>query len=457
MNFLKIVYGLLKGIYNNIKVLNVLCAIFYIFLFRSIYENYLVPIMGYMHYEANFTSTKEILLCDLFLIVPILFYKASIKISDFFSIMVYIFMYIPSLISLQYFFGCARYLGFIIAFMIAMIFFFKASNSPISDMTNTKDIGKIDIRYVILFGFFCALTLLVIFRNNLHFVSFSKVYDLREDNTEISKGFALAGYFQMWCQGIFSPLLITIGLYKKNIKLVLLGFFMSLLIYTAMGLKSSIITPFIVIGFYFFMNKFMKDSLKNFFPLFTGLIALIYYSSFFFESPIAQMAYAVIFMRSIGISAQLAPCYITVFDNYPHTYYTHISIIGKIFGGYPFDNPSMGNAVWELYTGEDEMNANANFWLTDGTAAAGVPGVLLISIIFYILLIYLNKLSNAHNQAIVFSMLIPIIMTFTNVSLFTTFLSGGLFLAMIVLKYCSFDVDNSSTPVEKVDELGTTE
>lgn len=431
---------MLKSLYNNTRALNILCAILYTYIYRTIYINYLVPVMGYMGYEANYTSSREVLLCNLMIWIPILFYRAKIRISDFFSIMVFVFMYVPSMISLQYYFGCSRYIGYMLVFMAAMILFFKASDAHISNTKYDKGVGSVKLKYFIVFGFFCALVLLVIFRNNLHLVSFADVYDLREDNTDFAKGFALAGYFQMWCQGIFSPLLISVGLYRKERKLVLLGFLMSLLIYTATGLKSSILNPFIVLIFYFLMKKYMVNSFKLFFPLFTVIIGIIYLSSLFFmDNPVANMGYSVVFMRSIGISAQLAPCYITVFDSHPYTYYSHIGIIRKIFGGYPFSDPSLGNAVWEAYTGDNDMNANANFWLTDGTAAAGIVGVVLISILFYVLLIYLNKLSNAHSQIIVFSMFIPIIIIFTNASLFTTLLSGGLIIAMIMMRYCKLD------------------
>ena len=49
----------------------------------------------------------------------------------------------------------------------------------------------------------------------------------------------------------------------------------------------------------------------------------------------------------------------------------------------------MGKAVWGGYSGEnsdDAMNANANFLATDGVAAMGIWGVLLVSILFYFLL-----------------------------------------------------------------------
>ena len=222
-----------------------------------------------------------------------------------------------------------------------------------------------------------------------------------------------------------------------------MGFMMSLLMYTATGLKSTIINPFVIIGFYYFMKRYMSRTLALFLPFFTILIGVLYLSSQFFKDPAVRMAYSVIFMRSIGIAAQLAPCYITVFDSHSFTYYSHVNIVNKITGIYPFSNPSLGNAVWEEYTGGDENNANANFWLTDGTAAMGVLGVVVIAVFFYYILIYLNKLSNEHDQTTIFSMLIPIIVSLTNASVFTTLLSSGLIMAMIIMRYCKLTLSQN--------------
>ena len=73
--------------------------------------------------------------------------------------------------------------------------------------------------------------------------------------------------------------------------------------------------------------------------------------------------------------------------------YSHIGIVNYITGAYPFGKDALGKAVWSGYKGfsiEESMNANANFLVTDGVAAAGIYGVFIIAIIFYYLLKYLS-------------------------------------------------------------------
>lgn len=427
-----------------ISLVNIAFSILYLFIFRKIYVDYLVVFMGYQGYQANYLTSDDIILCDIITIAPILFYKAKKMLSDFISIMVYIFVYVPAEVSLQYHFGCARMIGYMLAFLFAMILFFSASSNRISKHRYSTKIGVLKIEYVFYFSLLCGLILLFVYRNNLHFVSFADVYDLRIANSQVSSsGGAIAGFSQMWSQYLFAPLLIAVGIYRKDNKVILLGFLLSVLLYMATGLKSAIIIPFVLIAFYWFMNKYMSQDIVLFFPLFTITMGCVYISSLFFEGEIANMAYSIVFMRSIGIGAQLTPAYVSVFSSHPYTYYSHVNIIRIITGYYPFSDPSLGNAVWGEYMDNYDTNANANFLLTDGVAALGPIGVVFIACVFYFLLVILNKLSNNHNQTVLFTALISIIVCLTNTSMFTTLLSGGLFIAMVIMRYSSFEKPNN--------------
>lgn len=271
-------------------------------------------------------------------------------------------------------------------------------------------------------------------------VSFSEVYDLRGEDKPINSAFPLVGYIQMWCTSLFPPLFIAVGLSSKNKIVILLGFLLSLLIYTSTWLKTSIINPFVILFFYWIIKKWMNKSIVLLFPMICVILGVLFFSSTIIKGEIARVSYALIFMRSIGIAAQLTPCYVSVFMSHPFTYYSHVNVINLVTGMYPFDNPSLGNAVWGEFSGNDTNNANANFLLTDGVAAGDIIGVLVITIVFYYVLVYLNKLTNIHDHRVVFPFLIPIIVSLTNASLFTTLLSSGLIFAMIIFRFCKLDI-----------------
>ncbi|MFR9532215.1 MAG: hypothetical protein SNG59_05550 [Rikenellaceae bacterium] len=207
--------------------------------------------------------------------------------------------------------------------------------------------------------------------------------------------------------------------------------------YATAGQKSTILKPVILYGFNYILKRF---DYKYIFPAivaFCGLVILLVSN---IGSRFVFLLGSIFLMRTLGVSSLLACCYIDVFDLgvTPYTYYSHVGIVNKLTGAYPFAGPAMGKAVWALYSGkgyDESMNANANFFITDGIAAGGVVGVCIISLIFYFLLKQLNKISHRHNKNFVFLTCLGISMNLLNVSLFTTLVSGGLIIIMLFFRY----------------------
>ena len=79
------------------------------------------------------------------------------------------------------------------------------------------------------------------------------------------------------------------------------------------------------------------------------------------------------------------------------------------------------------------QNANANFLLTDGVAAAGIFGLLLIGLVFYVLLHILNSISYRYRLSDLLVIFLPTLSYILNTSLFTTLLSNGLLILILFL------------------------
>lgn len=421
-----------KAIHNKIILINVFTAIIYIFVYRRVHVDLLVP---YFSYTENNTSIGSIWFTNILMFVPILFYRARQKLSDFLSIMTYTLIFVPSMVSMQYHFTDSYDIPYQLAYTAAMIFFFKAGDGKISRQVYTTKLNRIPPKLYIIAGLVALLIILILFRNNLKMVSFEDVYDLRDDSHKVTDGIPLIGYVQMWLQTFFSPLFIAVGCYKNNKKLILLGFLMSLLTYMSTGHKSSL---FLCFGAWVFYYMFKSGrSVYYIFPVIAlGLVIPYISQMLFFADGEFSVLNSVLLMRTYGISDQLTPIYLDVFRTYPYTFYSHINIVNLFTGMYPFKNPSMGNAIWEIYTdGRGESNVNANFLITDGIATAGVVGVILASVFFYFLLCYLNKLSNRFEFNFVIALMVGIVSSFTNLSIFTTLLSSGLLLIMLFFRF----------------------
>ena len=402
-------------------------AILYVFIFRFIYTDYLVPLWGYFGYYNNNSDGIRIITSNIFAVLPILCYSNKKVISNLISILIYILVYLPTIIMIQYYFVDFQLaIKYQLVFLLGMTLFF------LSDIDSGKVVilkkNYIPIKFYLWVGIIMLLFVVIYYGSSLRLVSFSKIYELRVDNygAKLSR-FPLIGYFILWISNFFRPLFLSIGLVYKKKEFVLIGVLMAILIYMATATKGTLFSPLFAFGLYWCLKyigfKYLFPLIVFFFLLVVSLFKLTEHS----ESSISSVFFvisAILLMRSLGISALLNTVYIDFFETTKlHTYYTHINVVNSIFGGYSGENA------------DDAMNANANFLATDGVAAMGIWGVLLVSILFYFLLKYLNKVSKGHNTDFVFILCLGSILSLLNVSLFTTLLSCGLILIIICLKY----------------------
>ncbi|MBQ7539728.1 MAG: oligosaccharide repeat unit polymerase [Bacteroidaceae bacterium] len=431
-------------------IISCLSAIAYIILFRVIYADYLVKLFEYIGFKNIVDTSYEVPLTDFLAFIPIIFFQAKKVPSDFIAILTYLVIHIPTVITLQYQFK--EYDDIIVyqlAFTFSQILFFLASWHPISKKRCETNTNIIPIRVFFVAGIVILVTLIAFFGTQLRFVSFTDIYSLRSENDKFAQGASFIPYFCMWTADFFAPLFIAYGCYKKQYIYTALGFFAALIVYMATGSKSAILLPFVTVGIYYLMRLKRMTNIKYFLPVFVVIILIFYAIYAATDNKILYLAATVLFMRTLGVAGWLATGYITVFNSYPFTFYSHIGIVNFFTGMYPFHNPSLGNAVWTIYRGWGvNTNANANFLLTDGYAAMGTAGVIIISIVFFFVLIYTNKLSNNHDMSFVLAMLTGAILAFTNISLFTAFVSCGFLFCLILLRY----TDTKNTDKEETQE-----
>ena len=87
------------------------------------------------------------------------------------------------------------------------------------------------------------------------------------------------------------------------------------------------------------------------------------------------------------------------------------------------------------------QNANANFFLTDGLAAAGFWGVLGIGLVFYLLLHLVNSISYRYRMSDLLIIFLPSLSYILNTSLFTTLLSNGLLILFLLIAGTDCPID----------------
>lgn len=426
---------------KNVKIFNVFFALIYVYVYRSIYKDYLAVDWDYFGYSVNNESRIEIWIANSLCIIPILFYKAKKCLSDFIAILLYLMVDVPIIIALQYYYFNFGGIVYELVFTISMIIFFRASSDKKSFDSIKRKKNLIPCNFWIGLCIFSCLFVLFAYGSTLNFASFEKIYDQRANVDVVAANYPILGYLPTWAAYFLGPLVLSLGLHRHKPYIIGLGIFTLVLMYMALALKAVIIIPVMVIGFYYMFANDKIKSIVYLFPILVVLITLLTLYTLNSNSVFALALGAVFFLRTIGISSMLAPAYIDVFTTNEYTFFSHIRVVNLFTGMYPFKNPDMGAAVWSIYSGSnDAMNANANFLLTDGVASCGIIGIIIITIIFYYVLVYLNRLSNKCNANFALCTFTGISLALMNVSLFTTLLTGGMLLGIIALRYSDFDI-----------------
>ena len=151
---------------RHVLLVNALSAIVYIALFRMIYETFLHPLFGYMGYSLHVNTEYETALTDFLAFFPILLFRAKKLPSDFIAIIIYIIIYVPTIVSLQYFYK--EYDSIIIyqiAFFYAQVLFFMAAWNKKSTERYETDTDAIPFKYVIYAGVAIVLIIVAFYVN----------------------------------------------------------------------------------------------------------------------------------------------------------------------------------------------------------------------------------------------------------------------------------------------------
>lgn len=282
------------------------------------------------------------------------------------------------------------------------------------------------------FAAFITLIVLVAFRSAFSIVSFSDIYDVRYAAGDVMNGTGL-NYPLMWLYGAINPFMMGYGLYSKRWALVLVGALGQILVYGSLGTKASLLSIVFMCGFYLLL----KDSrfpfgLKITWSILT-LVGVVCYTCVSTDGEVGLLQTGlsyVVLMRSFSYCGLLTAQYLNFFAHNPFTYYSHIKGVNW-FVSYPFHYP-LGTEIGYYYY-DPLCDTTAHFWATDGIAALGIPGILVASLLCGCLFWLIDTASQRHSPRLAALVIAYAAYNLGNLSMFTTFLSGGLGLLVLFL------------------------
>lgn len=292
----------------------------------------------------------------------------------------------------------------------------------------------------------------VVFRNQLELVSFLNVYERRFASDSVAAGTVVIYVIGMLA-GAVNPVLLSIGMNYKKPFYIAYGIVSYLLIYAAIAQKSYIISIFLAAGVFFLFSitklRNLSMLLMPGFLLAVSLYFLLLTSGGQYtagDASVQGQLVSIIAFRTLEMPGILYGCYLHFFEIYEKTFYTHIGVVGNIFG-YPYGQFQLGQIVGQFISPDgslESMNANANFLATDGVAAIGLTGVVLMCGLVGLLINLWSRAFGGLKIQFLAPAVFPMLMSLSNASLFTTILTSGGGLLFLILCFWSSSAPSQS-------------
>jgi hypothetical protein len=419
------------------KIVFVIVAL-YIACFQWMYVHYLFPTFGYLGFALNSPPSSGLALAWTLSLLPCLWMPIQLtRPSQLAYWVLYISVLVPSMfVPLYAEMEPAREIaGLMLVLFAAFWVVGCAYRLPLWRTPPAQVSSRALWRCLAMVFAALSVWMIVVFRHHLHLVSFADVYDLREAANDVADGSAV-NYAFMLLTGAINPFFMAYGLFCRRRWLFLAGAAGQMLVYSVGGTKGAILSILFFPAMYLLLRM---RKLPFGVTLSLGCLALLagclgaYLATGQEPGVLLSLALFVVLARTLGMGGLLTAQYYDFFQRNPFTYWSHIKGVNW-FVPYPYQYP-VGQELGIAYAGTTRLDATSHFFATDGIGAAGLPGVLLIAVVCGFVFWVLDSVSQRHDPRLAALVTTYAAYNLANISIFTTLLSGGLGL-LIVLLYC---------------------
>ncbi|MCV2349731.1 hypothetical protein [Paucibacter sp. Y2R2-4] len=398
-------------------------ATLYIVAVHYAYVSYINPTFEYAHYTYLAPTPLSLASTYLLSLLVVFAYSDTAHPAQAAAGLIYTLCYVPIQLSLLFSVDQPYRTIFEaqVAIALSMSFIFVAARmGALPTPANSFSFKNLD-RFLGLLTIGTIITIITVNRHHMRLVSFEDVYDLREEATSGASS-PLFNYLTSLVSYCFLSYFFARGIAHKKWRHLILGILGSIVLYTTTGAKSSLLLLPMTLGVVFLWRSgsgFLARTLFTVIVLIFTLIAALP------DEGASLWAKAIILVRVIGTSGWTASKYFEYFGSHKYTYYTHIGPIKSLTGNYPYGENSLGQLIGIEYSGSAEANFNASFWASDGFAACGVAGILIVTIPVIAILFAINRLTRVFESRFTVAWITGFIIAMLNVPLSTALLSGG--------------------------------
>lgn len=397
-----------------------LAALAHIVAFDVAYRFYVNPAFEYAHYELFPSTWPQLLVTYLLALLPMAVHRASTAPGAVGAGIIYGLCYVPAqVMALHMWQGAALELLVLqLALAGSMATILWASRRGYTVGSALPEGAHLPIA---LLTTIAVSAVVITYRDNMRFVSFEDVYELRAESNEVQTG-SLVVYLASWLPYALLPYHIVRWIFLRRWADIALGFIASVVIYMATGSKAAILTPAIILIVDRVLRAgpdFLRSLLTRLAAAQAAIIALIP------DEGVLMWVKSIVLVRILGTSGWTISVYYDYFKKNGFTYYTHIGPVRAVTRAYPYGELSLGQLIGLEYSGNTEANFNANFWASDGFAAFGIAGVPLVTAALGIVLFILNRASSGFSPRFVSLWLAGFWLALLNLPLTTALLSAG--------------------------------
>jgi hypothetical protein len=278
----------------------------------------------------------------------------------------------------------------------------------------------------------------VVLGGNFQLAGIENIYDVRAAGGERLGDNVIVAYALNWLNALVLPFLMAYALFARRrwlLGLVGAGY---IYLFGIWGSKASLLAPVFITLIYLLVRQ-PATRVPWILPLGLSVIVL---SPFLIPTPNDLMVLArdwaiqIVPQRTFSSSALLIVQYMEFFELNPRTYGSHVGLAREFLPhAYAIDIPRTVGTF--QYGGP--MTANANFWATDGIAGFGLLGIPVMSVVCALVFWLLDSATRHVATAFTVVAMGYIGTNFADTGLFTTLLTGGLLLLVVLLLFAPGD------------------
>jgi len=268
------------------------------------------------------------------------------------------------------------------------------------------------------------------FRSMLHIASLTEIYSVRFQAIDLLEQYPAAGYVSNILDDILNPFLIVYGLFAHRKIMIVLGILGQILLYSTAALKISIISPLLIIIFYFTIKRDRGNWVPYVGLCFAGMIFML--TALPIED-VGRVVLDIILMRSFAMNGMLLGEYQYFFEHNPLTHWGNIHGF-SLFISNPYTTPVAIeiSRYFGIVSTFGEVYSNACFFAMDGIAGFGLPGIPLMGLLGAAVFMVMDSCAKRLPIEVTVACLTMYLVGLPNGSLFSMLLGQGLIIWLLL-------------------------